>query len=121
MDGEQSTPQTTLPYGTGRQRDRQVGKQTRDIYVGRRTVQTKREDKNKTGREEKTGEVVLERKCEESERNGGHGGRKTGRWWERIRGSVGGKAKQVYVEKRRKQEEEWGAENGDMETKERAA
>lgn len=35
-------------------------------------------------------------------------------------GSVGGKAKQV--EKRRKQEEEeWGAENRDMETKARAA
>lgn len=49
------------------------------------------------------------------ERNGG----KTGRW-ERNRGSVGGKAKQVYVEKRKKQEEERGAGNRDMETKERA-
>lgn len=48
------------------------------------------------------------------------GEEKTG-WWERNRGSVGRKAKQVYVEMRRKQEEEQGAENRDMETKERAA
>lgn len=45
------------------------------------------------------------------------GGGKTGRW-ERNRGSVGGKAKQVYVEKRRKQE--WERKT-DMETKEKAA
>lgn len=35
------------------------------------------------------------------------GGEKTGRW-ERNRGSVGGKAKQVYVEKMRK----WGSGSG---------
>lgn len=34
---------------------------------------------------------------------------------------MGGKAKQAHVEKKRKQEEGWGAENGDMETKARAA
>lgn len=34
---------------------------------------------------------------------------------------MGGKAKQVYVEKRKKREEEWEKKTDDMETKERAA
>lgn len=50
--------------------------------------------------------LVLERKCEESERNGGQEERRQD-GGKGNRGSVGGKAKQVYVEKRRKQEEEW--------------
>ncbi len=37
-----------------RETDKQVGRQTRDIYVGRISGQTKKGDKNKTGREEKT-------------------------------------------------------------------
>lgn len=54
MDGEQSTPPTTLPDGTANmETDKQVGRQTRDIYVGRVSGETKRGDKNKRGRGER--------------------------------------------------------------------
>lgn len=54
MDGEQNTPPNTLPDGTGRQRDRQTGGQADERYLGRISGQTKKEDKNKTGRGERT-------------------------------------------------------------------
>lgn len=118
MYGEQSTPPTTLPDGTGnRETDKQVGRQTRDIYVGRIRSDAKREDKNKSGRGERQKlwilldictnmRVGIREKVWREREEWQLGGGKTG-WWERNRESVGGKAKQVYVEKRRKQEEEW--------------
>lgn len=120
MDGDQNTPPITLPDGMGdRATDKQVDKHMRDIYVSRVNGHTKREDKNKGAKTQKTEpfdfrdisrnwniRVGFREKVWREWEEWRLGVGKTG-WWERNRRSVGGKAKQVYVEKRRKQEEEW--------------